>query len=89
MRKSGRSLWLNSSVAISSNVKPKAYVRLTDNWIEITVRFIVRDHGIRDVKDTISRDILRGLNESGIGVASGTYQIVGMPPISVKLENTA
>ena len=64
-------------------------MRLTDNWIEITVRFIVRDHGIRDVKDTISRDILRGLNESGIGVALGTYQTVGMPPISVKLENTA
>jgi len=70
-----------------SGLSPKAYVRLTDNWIEITVRFIVRDHGVRDIKDTISRDILRGLNESGMGVASGTYQIVGMPPISVKLEN--
>lgn len=70
-----------------SDLDPRAFIRLTDNWVEITVRFIVRDHGIRDLKDKISREILDGLTESKIGIASGTYQIVGMPPISVKLES--
>lgn len=70
-----------------SQLEPKVFVRLTDNWIELTIRFIARDHGIRELKDKISRDIIIGLAQAGIGIASGTYQIVGMPPITVKLEN--
>jgi small-conductance mechanosensitive channel len=71
-----------------SELAPRAFVRLTDNWIEITVRFIVRDHGIRELKDRISREILQALNQAGIGIASGTYEIVGMPPISVRLNDS-
>ncbi len=69
---------------------PKVYYRLTDNWIELTVRFLVRDHGIRELKDRMSRDVLAGLEEAGIGVASGTYDIVGLPPIRIeRLPRTA
>ena len=50
----------------------------------MTVRFIVRDHGIRDVKDAMSRDILAALDAAGIGIASGTYEIVGLPPIRIE-----
>lgn len=69
-----------------SDLGPRVYVRLTDNWVELSVRFITREHGVRDVKDKLSRDIIQRLTEAGIGIASGTYQIVGMPPLSVKLE---
>jgi len=31
----------------------------------------------------MSRDILRGFDEAGIGIASATYDIVGMPPLRV------
>lgn len=68
-----------------SELKPEIFWRLTDNWIEMTVRFIVPDVGIRKVKSDMSRDILAGLDRAGIGIASGTYQVVGFPPLKVQL----
>lgn len=65
-------------------VAPRVYYRLTDNWLELTVRFVVQERGIREVKDAMSRDILAGLEEAGIGIASGTYDIVGLPPIRIE-----
>lgn len=67
-----------------ANVKPRVYYRLTDNWLELTVRFVVREHGIRSVKDAMSRDIISAFDAAGIEVASSTYDIVGLPPIRVE-----
>jgi small-conductance mechanosensitive channel len=69
--------------------EPRAYMRLTDNWVELTVRFLVPEHGIREVKDQMSRRILREFDGAKIEVASGTYEIVGVPPIKVRLEPPA
>jgi len=63
--------------------QPRVYFRLTDNWLELTVRFVVRDRGIRDVKDAMSRDMLAELDAAGIGLASATFEIVGLPPVRV------
>jgi small-conductance mechanosensitive channel len=71
----------------ASDLTPRVYMRLTDNWVELTVRFLTSTHNARDIKDKMSREVLDAIKKAGIGVASGTYQIVGMPPISVKLEN--
>ncbi len=60
-------------------------MRLTDNWIELALRFVVPDHGVRDIKDRISRDIVAGFDEAAIGVASSTYDIVGMPTVRVQM----
>jgi small-conductance mechanosensitive channel len=68
---------------------PRVYWKITDNWLEMTVRFVVRDHGVREIKDAMSRDILKGLKAAGIGVASGTYDIVGLPPLEVRLREPA
>jgi small-conductance mechanosensitive channel len=65
-------------------IDPQTYWRITDNWLEVTVRFLAPDHGIRDIKDRMSRDILAGLDEARIGIASGTYAIVEMPPIRLE-----
>jgi small-conductance mechanosensitive channel len=62
-------------------IEPRVYWRITDNWLELTVRFVVREHGVRDVKDKISRDILRKFDEAGIGIASATFEIVGLPRV--------
>ncbi len=67
-----------------AQMAPKVYFRLTDNWVELTVRFIARDHDIRDLKDAMSREILSALDEAGIGIASATMAIVGFP--SVRIE---
>ncbi len=68
-----------------SELEPKVFMRLTDNWIELTVRFVVQDHGIRDIKDRISRDIIDGFDAAGVGIASGTYEVVGMPPLKIEM----
>jgi hypothetical protein len=38
--------------------------RLTGNWIELTLRFLTEEHGIRSVKDAMSRDILAAFDEA-------------------------
>jgi small-conductance mechanosensitive channel len=65
-------------------IDPQSFWRITDNWLEVTVRFLAPDHGIRHIKDRMSRDILAGLDEAKIGIASGTYAIVEVPPIRVE-----
>jgi small-conductance mechanosensitive channel len=71
----------------AEDLNPVVYYRLTDNWLEMSVRFIVRDHGIRYVKDRMSREVLDGFDREGIEIASGTYDIVGMPPLKVVFPN--
>ncbi len=48
------------------------------------MRFVVTEHGIRDIKDAMSRDILAAFKREGIGIASATYDIVGFPPIRIE-----
>jgi small-conductance mechanosensitive channel len=66
---------------------PTAYWRLTDNWLEVTVRFIARDHGVRKMKDAMSREVLARLDEAGIGIASATFEITGLPTVQAKLTS--
>jgi small-conductance mechanosensitive channel len=70
----------------SHDLTPKVYYRITNNWLELTVRFVVRERAIRDLKDAVSRDILKGFDKAGIGIATTTYNIVGFPPL--KIENS-
>ena len=49
----------------------------------MTVRFLVPDHGVRIIKDQISRDTLPALDKAKIGIASATYEIVGVPPLTI------
>ncbi len=44
-------------------------------------------HGARELKDAMSRDILGAFDEAGIGIASATYDIVGMPPLRVEVSS--
>ena len=55
----------------------------------MSVRFIARDSGIRALKDKMSRDILDAFEKAAIEIASGTYELVGMPPIEVRLAESA
>jgi small-conductance mechanosensitive channel len=60
---------------------PRVFYRITDNWLELTVRFTVSTHGVRGIKDAMSRHIITQMDKAGIGIASATYDIVGLPPI--------
>jgi len=71
---------MQSRFALSdASLTPAVYWRITDNWLEVSVRFLVAHRGVRAVKDRMSRDILAGLDAAEIGIASATYDIVGMP----------
>lgn len=72
-----------------ANLEPKVYYRLTDNWVDMTVRFVARSRGIRELKDTMSREILDALDAAGLQIASATYEIVGLPPLKVQMEGEA
>jgi small-conductance mechanosensitive channel len=61
----------------ASDMRPAVFYRLTDNWLELTVRFIAPTHAIRELKDAMTRDILRALAGAGIRIASTTIEIVG------------
>lgn len=69
-----------------AGIEPRVYWRITDNWLELAVRFVVQIEGIREVKDRMSRYILEEFDKAGIGIASGTYEVVGMPPLDVALR---
>ena len=66
-------------------IEPRVYWRITDNWLELTVRFLVPDHGGRRIKDAMNREILVKLDAAKIDIASATYDVVGMPPLKVQL----
>ncbi len=68
-------------------IVPRVYYRLTDNWLELTLRFLVHDHGVRKIKDQISREILNRFEAAGLEIASSTYDIVGVPPLRLHLEH--
>ncbi len=68
----------------AADLTPKVYYRITNNWLELTVRFVVREHGIRDLKDAVSRYILKAFDAAGIGIATTTYNIVGFPALSIE-----
>lgn len=64
-----------------AEIRPRVYWRITDNWLELTVRFVCSDSGIREVKDAISRDVLAALDAAGIEIASTSFELAGTPTI--------
>jgi small-conductance mechanosensitive channel len=66
-----------------STMTPRVFMSLTDNWLQFTLRFISRPYGVRDVKDEISRAVLKRFDAEGIGIASATYDVVGFPPLKI------
>ena len=78
---------MRSRYAVSvADIDPHVYLRITDNWLELSLRFVVPDRGIRAIKDAMSRQILDGLDAAGIGIASATYDIVGLPEVRLVSE---
>lgn len=70
-----------------AGLDPTVFWRITDDWLELSLRFLARPSGVREVKDAITRDLLAGLDAAGIGLASPTYGISRLPPL--RLEDQA
>ncbi len=65
-----------------TSVEPMLYVVMTDNWIEMTMRYVVDARERRTVKGQLHRELLQHFEEeASITVASATFEIVGFPPL--------
>jgi len=63
-------------------VTPTLYTVMTDNWVEMTLRYVVDAHQRRAVQTDLHRELLAHFGEiDSITVASTTVEIVGFPPI--------
>jgi small-conductance mechanosensitive channel len=58
-----------------TEVEPRVFVRATDNWIELSARFVVPVREARAVKDTVTRTVLDRLAEASIPIASATQDV--------------
>jgi small-conductance mechanosensitive channel len=71
-----------------TKVEPTLYLAMTDNWIELTLRFVVDAQERRKVKDQLHQDLLQHVQaEERITVASTTIEIVGFPQLQVDQRN--
>ena len=68
---------------LAAGIEPRVYLRLTTSWLEVTVRFLTRTHGVRELKSAMSRDILKEFEAAGVQIATTTYELVGSPVIRV------
>ena len=65
-----------------TKVEPTLYLSMTDNWIEVTLRFVVDAQERRRVIGQLHRELLQNLQaEENVSVASTTIEIVGFPPL--------
>lgn len=59
-----------------ASLDPEVFWRITEGWLELSLRFLVEPRGVRGVKDAMTRDILTAFEERGIEIASPTYRII-------------
>ena len=60
-------------------IDPAVFWKITEDWLELTVRFLGPDHGIRHIKDKVTRDIMAGFERDGIGVGATRQEAVPPP----------
>ncbi|GAA3939745.1 hypothetical protein Aau02nite_48790 [Amorphoplanes auranticolor] len=63
-----------------TEVEPRVFVRATDNWIELSARFVVPVREARAVKDIVTRTVLDRLTEASIPIASATQDVTVRAP---------
>ena len=64
----------------AGEIDPHVFWRITEDWLELTVRFLGPDHGIRNIKDQMSRAILRGFEKANIVIAATRQEGVALEP---------
>ncbi len=70
----------------TTEVEPTVFLRMTDNWIEITLRYVVDTRRRRPVQVALVRDIIEAFEATpDVSVASTTFDIVGMPPLEARV----
>ncbi|MGD9749555.1 MAG: mechanosensitive ion channel family protein [Acidimicrobiia bacterium] len=58
-----------------ADVEPRVYTRATDNWVELSARFVVPVRSARRAKDEMTERVLARLQEAQIPIASTTAEV--------------
>ena len=58
------------------DIGPNVFWRITEDWLELTLRFLGPDHGIRGIKDQIAREIIAGFGKQGIAIGAPRQEAV-------------
>ncbi|MDH3364975.1 MAG: mechanosensitive ion channel family protein [Thermoplasmata archaeon] len=70
------------------SVEPAIYVKLTDNWINLSVRYIALARERRTLQDRLFRKMLQEVRDSeNIKIASETIDITHFPERALRPEN--
>jgi small-conductance mechanosensitive channel len=70
-----------------TQVEPTLYLAMTDNWIQMALRYIVLPRQRRTVKAQLHRELLRHFEkEPTIQIASATLEVVGLPSLEGDLR---
>lgn len=64
-------------------------LKLTDNWIEFNLRYVVDYKKRRLIKNTVFADILDEITKTNgkVELASATFEVVGIPKLNIDLTN--
>jgi small-conductance mechanosensitive channel len=62
------------------DIDPRVFWRITEDWLEMTVRFLGPDHGIRTIKDQMTREIIAGFASAGVSIGATRQQAVEPTP---------
>jgi small-conductance mechanosensitive channel len=67
-----------------SDIEEKIYTKITDNWIDMRLRFVVDPRQRRNIRNSLNEKILEAFSqEKDIKIASATFDIVGFPQIKI------
>jgi len=68
-----------------ADVEENIYTKITDNWIDLRLRYVVDPRKRRLIRHTLNERILEEiLPEKDIKIASATFEIVGFPPVKIE-----
>ena len=63
---------------------PAVYVKLTDNWVELGIRYVTDSKSRRNISDTLNREILEDITASETyNIASETMDIAGKHTVEI------
>lgn len=62
-----------------AEVEPRVFVRATDNWMEVSGRFLLPVRTSRAIKDEVTRNVMDEFERRGISIASETMDLTVKP----------
>jgi len=82
-------LMVNKYLIEDAVVEPTLTLKLTDNWVEFNLRYVVDYNKRRITKNTIYTEILDKFTktEGKVQLASATFEVTAIPPLNINISD--